>query len=135
LRASDLAGGTDERGKGINTKSRKWVEAGKKSWRTRRNNLAWKQAHASEAQSKSALRRYCEERGWRVAFFEGPTGAPRTGIIDAIAYRLGREDPDEMNLRLIQLKGGRAGVTAEEIGRLKQAVNCLKSQRLMIPRG
>ena len=112
-------------------KSQKWVEAGKKSWATRRNRSAWRQAHAAQAASKKALANYCEERGWRVAFFEGPTGAPRTGIIDAIAYRLGRENPDKMDLRLIQLKGGKAGVTAEEIGRLKEAADGLKVKYLI----
>jgi hypothetical protein len=59
--------------------------------------------------------------GWHVAFFESSRGAPRTGIIDAIAYRLGRKNPDLLDLRLIQLKGGKAGVTGKEMARLKQA--------------
>src|SRR5207302_11217830 len=94
-----------------------------KAWVTRRKGAAWKKAHASEAASKKALRNYCEAHGWRVAFFEGSTGAPRTGIIDAIAYRLGRKKPDVMDLRLVQLKGGKAGVTAKEIGRLRRAAS------------
>ena len=57
-----------------------------------------------------------------MAFFEGKTGAPRTGIIDAIAYRLDRKNADLLDVRLIQLKGGKAGVTAKEIARLKSAV-------------
>jgi hypothetical protein len=56
-----------------------------------------------------------------VAFFEGPTGAPRTGIIDAVAFRLDRRNPDRLDVRLIQLKGGKAGVSGREIARLKQA--------------
>jgi hypothetical protein len=91
------------------------------AWKTRRNRKAWGKAHQVEKDSKNALEEYCQERGWYLAFFEGPTGAPRTGIIDAIAYRLGRHNPDKMDLRLIQPKGGKAGVTAEEIGRLKKA--------------
>ncbi len=54
-------------------------------------------------------------------FFEGATGAPRTGIIDAIAYRLGPRNPDLLDLRLVQLKGGKAGVSGSEIARLKTA--------------
>jgi len=87
---------------------------------------AFAKARASEAASKAALAAYCEERGWRVAFFEGPTGAPRTGIIDAVAFRLGPRKADHkadlIDIRLIQLKGGNAGVTGREIARLKQAV-------------
>jgi hypothetical protein len=95
--------------------------AAQKAWRTRRRLSAFAQGRAAEAASKEALRAYCTSRGWRVAFFEGPTGAPRTGIIDAIAFRVGRRNPDLLDLRLIQLKGGRAGVSGREIARLKQA--------------
>jgi hypothetical protein len=54
---------------------------------------------AAEAASKEALRAYCEANGRRVASFEGPSGAPRTGIIDAIMFRLGRSDADTIDLR------------------------------------
>ena len=66
-----------------------------------------------------------------VAFFEGPTGPVRTGIIDGIAYRLGKRNPDQMDLRLIHLKGRRAGVTGEEIGRLKEAAEAPKVKYLV----
>ena len=92
-----------------------------KSWKTRRTMSAFAKVRASEAASKEALRLYCKEHGWKVAFFEGATGSPRTGIIDAIAFRLGRGNADLLDVRLIQLKGGKAGVTAAEIARLKKA--------------
>jgi hypothetical protein len=107
-------------------------QAALKAWDTRRNKAAWAKAHAAEANSKQALRKYCEEHGWKLAFFEGPTGAPRTGIIDGIAYRLGKQNPDEMDLRLIQLKGGKAGVTAEEIRRLREAAENLRGKPLIV---
>lgn len=95
--------------------------AGNKAAQTRKRMNAWTRAHAAEAASKEALRLYCKEHGWRVAFFEGATGAPRTGIIDAIAFRLGRKNSDLLDVRLIQLKGGNAGVTGKEVARLKDA--------------
>ena len=61
------------------------------------------------------------KRGWRIAFFEGKTGSPRTGIIDAVAFRLDRKNSDLLDLRLVQLKGGKAGVSGVEIARLKDA--------------
>lgn len=90
------------------------------SW-TRKRMTPWQKMHIAEAQSKAALKSYCEEHGWKIAFFEGKTGAPRTGIIDAIAFRLGKKDADLLDLRLIQLKGGNAGVSGREIARLKKA--------------
>jgi hypothetical protein len=83
---------------------------------------AFTKARAAEAASKEALRSYCEQHGWRVAFFEGITGAPRTGIIDAIVFRVSRKNSDVLDLRLVQLKGGKAGVSGAEITRLKKAV-------------
>jgi hypothetical protein len=77
-------------------------------------------ARAAEAASKEALRLYCADNGWRVAFFEGETGAPRTGIVDAIMFRVSRKNADVLDLRLVQLKGGKAGVSGAEIARLKK---------------
>ncbi len=71
-----------------------------KAWKTRRALSAFAKVRASEAASKEALRLYCQEHGWKVAFFEGATGSPRTGIIDAIAFRLGRSNADLLDVRL-----------------------------------
>jgi hypothetical protein len=96
-------------------------EAALKSWRTRRTMSAFAKARAAEAASKEALRLYCNKHGWKLALFEGGTGSPRTGIVDAIAFRLGRKNADLVDVRLIQLKGGKAGVSGFEIARLKKA--------------
>src|ERR1700679_1147590 len=78
----------------------------------------FEKARASEAASKKALTEYCEKRKWRVAFFEGKTGSPRTGIIDAIMFRIAKSNADVLDLRLVQLKGGKAGISGAEIARL-----------------
>jgi hypothetical protein len=64
---------------------------------------AWDKARAAEAASKKAFELQFSRAGWRVAFFEGPTGAPRTGIIDAVAFRLARRNADLLEVRLVQL--------------------------------
>ena len=102
-------------------RTRKRRAAAAKAQETRRRMSSFAKARAAEAASKEALKTYCAEHGWHVAFFEGATGAPRTGIIDAIAFRLGRKNSDLLDVRLIQLKGGKAGVSALEIARLKKA--------------
>jgi hypothetical protein len=99
------------------------TEAALRAWKTIRSKRAFVKARTAEAASKAALNAYCEENGWRITFFEGKTGAPRTGIIDAVAFRLGRKNADALEVRLIQLKGGKAGVNAGEIARLKLAVD------------
>ena len=82
-------------------------------------------ARESEAASKKALTEYCEKRKWRVAFFEGATGSPRTGIIDAIMFRIAKGNADVLDLRLVQLKGGKAGISGAEIARLKKAIGTI----------
>src|SRR4029077_6433798 len=104
-------------------RTRKLRLAAMKAARTKLQVSAFAKAKASEAASKEALRAYCQEHGWKIAFFEGATGAPRTGIIDAIMFRLGRKNADMLDVRLIQLKGGKAGVSAREVTRLKKAAS------------
>jgi hypothetical protein len=102
--------------------TRKRRAAAQKAVQTRVRVSARAKAQAAEAASKEALRVYCEAHGWRVAFFEGATGSPRTGIIDAVMFRLGKSNCDALDLRLVQLKGGKAGVSGAEIARLKNAI-------------
>lgn len=102
-------------------RTRKRRAAGLKAAQTRKRIGAFSKARAAEAANKAALRDYCDGHGWRVAFFEGKTGAPRTGIVDAIVFRISRQSADVLDLRLVQLKGGKAGVSGAEIARLKRA--------------
>ena len=104
-------------------------KAALKAWRTRRQKrrlTVWERVHASEAASKEAFKIDFEKRRWRVAFFEGKAGSPRTGIIDAIAFRIDRKNSDLLDLRLVQLKGGKAGVSGAEIARLKKAATAVR---------
>jgi hypothetical protein len=112
-------------------RTRKRRLAGRKAASTRRQMSTWAKARSAEAASKEALRIYCQDNGWKIAFFEGATGAPRTGIIDAVAFRLGRKDADVLDVRLIQLKGGKAGVSGPEMARLKKAVSTAKMDWLI----
>jgi hypothetical protein len=105
--------------KAANTRKRR--AAAEKAVQTKKRVSAFAKSRAAEAASKEALRAYCEQRGWRVAFFEGATGSPRTGIIDAIIFRISKSNADTLDLRLVQLKGGHAGVSGAEISRLKKA--------------
>lgn len=108
-------------------RTRKRRAAASKARQTRKRMSAFTKARAAEAASKEALRAYCNEHGWRVAFFEGVSGAPRTGIIDAIMFRVSRKNSDILDLRLVQLKGGKAGVSGAEIARAEKS--CRHAQR------
>ena len=98
-----------------------------KAWETRRVKSAFIKVRASEAASKEALKEYLVKRGWQVVFSQGnKTGSERIGIVDAFAYRLGRRNADQLEVKLIQLKGGGAGITGREVARLKDATESAK---------
>jgi hypothetical protein len=91
----------------------------KKAWATRRT--ASYKASRSEKASKVALQKWCRANGWKILFFEGESGAPRTGIVDAIIARISSFDADSIDIRFVQLKSGSSGLSAKETLRIKQA--------------
>lgn len=104
-------------------------ESAKKAWETRRS--ARYRAGKTERASKVALARWCRMNGWKVVFFEGDSGAPRTGIVDAIMTRIKPGDADAVEVKLVQLKSGAGGLTATEITRLKKATEKLSKDWLL----
>ena len=95
-------------------------EAARKSWATRRSPTY--KARQQERASKHALTDWCQANGWKVLFFEGKTGAPRTGIVDAVMIRITAHDADAVEIRFVQLKSGKGGLSGIEATRLKQSV-------------
>lgn len=95
-------------------------ESAKKAWATRRSPTYKARQH--ERASKHALRKWCETHGWKALFFEGKTGAPRTGIVDAVIVRIKSKDADVIEIKFVQLKSGAGGLSGPETSRLKSAV-------------
>lgn len=60
--------------------------------------------------------------GWRYIDFQSKRGYPRTGIIDLVAVKLDRRDPDRLKVVLFQIKGGSARIEQREKARLISAV-------------
>ena len=87
----------------------KWQRAQKKAHRTEKNALTF---------TKYRLNKL----GWRYVDFQSKKGYPRTGIIDLVAVKLDRQDPDKLKLILFQVKGGSAKITGKEKMRLRNAV-------------
>jgi hypothetical protein len=91
-----------------------------KAWAKR--GTSQERARRTEARSKVALQEWCRDNNWKVMFFEGVSGAPRTGIVDAVMVRIKPAKTDSIEVRLVQLKGGVTGLKATEIARLKKAM-------------
>ena len=105
------------------------TDAARKAWVTRRSGPH--KARKSEKASKMALLAWCGANGWKVLFFESASGSPRTGIVDAVMARISPSAADTVELRLVQIKSGVSGLTAAEIGRMKQAVNKTSKEWLL----
>jgi len=105
--------------------------AGEKSWITRRKNekkeqQKWIKAKGiADRTGKNAMtftKYRLNEKNWRYVDFQSKKGFPRTGIIDLIAVKLDRKDPDKLKIMLLQVKGGSARIKEEEKIRLRNAV-------------
>lgn len=101
-------------------------KAAKAAWITMRS--APFRAHRTARRSQEALREWASEQGWYVLFLDAPSGYPRTGIVDALLLRIPAREPDELEIRLVQLKGGSAGLKASEAKRLKAAVQAVAAK-------
>lgn len=103
--------------------------AARLAWQTR--SSATYRARRSEKASKLALSTWCHANGWKVVFFEGKTGSPRTGIVDAVMIRIRPGNADALEVRLVQLKSGAGGLTGAEITRLEKAAQALSKGWLL----
>jgi hypothetical protein len=91
-----------------------------KAWATRRS--ATYRARQTAKASQAAFEKWATDHGWRVVFLDASSGHPRTGIVDAVLLRVRPKSKDQIDIRLVQLKSGVAGLTAAEFGRLCTAV-------------
>ena len=62
------------------------------------------------------------KKGWKVAFLDSRHGFEYKGVTDLVAVKRNNRSPDELTIMLVQVKGGSARVTKEELSRLRKAV-------------
>lgn len=99
-------------------------DAARKAWRTRRS--APYKARKTARASQRAFEAWAKDQGYRVVFLDAPSGNPRTGIVDAVLVRIAPSDADQLELHLVQLKSGDAGLTGVEVRRLKAAAKRIR---------
>jgi len=105
---------------GHKTATTNTVSAAKKAWATRRSPV-YRARHTAH-ESEIVFSRWANQHGWRVVFLNGPSGNPRTGIVDAVMLRVRPRSKDQIDIRLVQLKSGCGGLTGLEVDRLCRAV-------------
>lgn len=96
------------------------LSGAQKAWSTRRSPVY--RARQTARQSQVALKEWAKTNGWHVVFLDAPSGSPRIGIVDAVLLRVRSRSKDQIDVRLVQLKSGTAGLTAGEFDRLCSAV-------------
>lgn len=106
------------------------TEAALKAWKTMRGPV-WK-AKRTAKRSQQALQEWADEAGFRVVFLDAKSGHPRTGIADAILLRIKPKAADQIELYVVQLKGGSAGFKAAEMARLTKAAASIKATPLIV---
>ncbi len=98
-----------------------------KAARTREYRRRQKLAHEHDLDTKKWTRYALSGRGWRYVSFESKKKYEPTGIVDLVALRRRKgDDPDSIEVRLLQVKGYGARVTSEERERLEKAVHKVK---------
>ena len=108
----------------------KQSRAADEAWRTMRG-APWK-ARRSERLSKEALEEWATRFGFRIAFLDAVSGRPGTGIADALVFRITPRAADQIELYVVQLKGGKSGFKAAEMARLTSAASNVKVTPLVI---
>ncbi len=63
------------------------------------------------------------QQGYRVLSLDSRRGFENIGVVDLVAVERDKKDPDKLHVVLIQVKGGTAKATLEEIRRLRKATD------------
>ena len=105
-------------------------KAARDAWRTMRGPV-WK-ARQTARRSQDALSDWAKSSGFKVVFLDAASGNPRTGIADAILLRIRPKAADQIDLYVVQLKGGGAGFKATEMARLTKAASAIKATPLIV---
>jgi hypothetical protein len=95
---------------------------GQKAAHTRKWRRAAEKSHKSGQNAKTFTKYRLAKRGYRCLDLDSRKGYEYKGIVDLIAVKRHKSDPDVLHLVLFQVKGGSARVSQEELKRLARAV-------------
>lgn len=86
------------------------------------------------ARSRKALEAWAAQAGWHLAFVAPAAGAgkARRGIVDAVLVRTSPRDPDAVQVKLVQLRGGKAGLAPAAERRLERAAERVEIEVLHV---
>ena len=99
---------------------------GEKAAHTKKWREAQKKAHATAKDAKTFAKYRLSQKGYRCVSFDTPKGYEYKGVVDLVAVKRYTREPDSLRMMLLQVKGGSARVTKDELSRLKIAAKRIK---------
>ena len=94
--------------------TRKWHEAQRKSLATARN-------------AKTFAKDKLSQKGYRCISLDTRKGYEYKGVVDLVAIKRDTRNPDRLKIVLVQVKGGGAKVTDDELRRLEEATKRIEA--------
>jgi len=103
------------------------TEIARKAWRTRKKRRPSIDAHEHSRKALTFSQVKLDKMGykWKVPLLSRK-GYEYKGIVDLVAIKRNNRRPDQLEIMLVQVKGGRGRVTTDEIERLKKAKHELR---------
>ena len=102
------------------------MNAGQKAAHTRKWRCAAEMAHKSGQNAKTFTKYFLAKRGYKCLDLDSRRGYEYKGVVDLLAVKRHKSDPDVLHIVLFQVKGGSARVTEKEVQRLSKAARRLK---------
>lgn len=102
------------------------MTTGQKAAHTRKWRRAAELAHKSCQNAKTFTKYFLSKKGYKCLDLDSRRGYEYKGVVDLLAVKRHKSDPDVLHIVLFQVKGGSARVTEKEIQRLSKAARRLK---------
>ena len=102
------------------------MTTGEKAAHTRKRRRASQLAHRTGQNAKTFTKCFLAKKGYKSLSLDSRKGFEYKGVVELIAVKRHKSDPDVLHIVLFQVKGGSARVTEKEVQRLSKAARRLK---------
>lgn len=101
------------------------MTAGQKAAHTKKWRAAQVKSLMTAKNAKTFAKHRLSQKGYKCISFDAPSGYEFKGVVDLVAIKRDTRRPDLLKVILLQVKGGSARVTKDEIIRLKRAAKSI----------
>lgn len=99
---------------------------GQKAAHTRKWRKAQRRALAIAKNAKTFTKYKLSQKGYKCISLDTSRGYEYKGVVDMVAIKRDKRNPDRLKILLLQVKGGSAKVTNEELCRLEEATRLIE---------